>query len=132
MLTNYINIPFVKNKDTLKGADCFGLVRLFYKEELGLEIFKHSADADKIKQVIFEYLNEAKTNWVNVETLEKFDVIAMAHDTNHPNIIQHFGIYIGNNKMLHTLKEIGSHIVDIRNYRYFIKNIHRHKGLING
>ena len=125
MLSKYIGIPFVDRKASFRGADCFGLIRLFYMEQLGIKIYEHKSKYDNIKSVIMEYLHESETNWTSHKEPELYDVVAMAHDMNHPDIIQHFGIYIGNGKMLHTLQKVGSHIVNIRDYKYFIKGYHR-------
>lgn len=127
LLGKYIGIPFVKRKDKLDGADCFGLVRLIYREEVNTDIFKHQSDADNIRSIIIEYMQESQKNWINVKNPQMFDVIAMARDPYHPNIIQHYGIYIGNGKMIHTLKELGSHVSKIEDYKYCIKAYHRHK-----
>lgn len=132
MFKKYIGIPFVDNQDTLKGADCFGLCRLVYNLEKNIEILTHKSDPRDIRNIMLEYAMEAKTNWINVEEPKVFDIIAMAHDINHPRIVQHYGIYIGKGEMIHTLKEIGSHKVKVKDYKYFIKAIHRHKDLING
>lgn len=132
MYNKYIGIPFKDNQDTLKGADCFGLCRLIYRLEKNIEILTHKSDPRDIKNIMLEYAMEAKTNWINVKEPKFLDIIAMAHDINHPKIVQHYGIYIGNGEMIHTLKQIGSHRVKLKDYKYFIKAIHRHKDLING
>lgn len=130
-INKYIGIPFSeKAKGTFKEADCYGIVELIYKEELNIEIYKHTSAARSAKNVMLEYAMESKSNWIKVEKPKEFDVIAMAHDISHPNIIQHFGIYIGNNKILQTLEGKNSHIVDFEQYKYCIKAIHRHKEMI--
>ena len=125
MLSNYIGIPFEDRADTLDSADCFGLVRLVYKQILNIKVFKPNSSAFNSRSVLREFLEETSRNWNEVKELKKFDVIAMAHDPKHPDIIQHFGIYIGNGKMLHTLKGVGSHVVNMSEYNYFIKGFYR-------
>ena len=125
MYDKFIGIPFEDNKADYDSADCFGIIRLFYKEVIGIEIFKHTGNSDNLRKVIMEYLKEAETNWTLEDTPKKFDVIAMAHDPRHPKIIQHFGIMVSDTEMLHTLKGLGSHIVNITEYQYYIKGIHR-------
>ena len=125
MFDNYIGIPFKDKGDTVDYADCFGLVRLIYKQILKIEVFKPDSSAFNSRSVLREFLEETSRNWVEVQNLEKYDVIAMAHDPKHPSMVQHFGIYIGNGKMIHTLKGIGSHVVNIHEYKYFIKGYYR-------
>lgn len=125
MLDNYIGIPFKNRADTEKSADCFGLVRLIYKQVLNIKVYKPNSSAFDSKSILKEFLEKVSKNWDEVQSLEKFDVVVMAHDPKHPDIIQHFGIYIGNGKMIHTLKGIGSHISNIHEYKYFIKGYYR-------
>ena len=126
MFSKYIGIPFENRCDSFESCDCFGLVRILYATELGLEIFKPKASAFNGKDVETEYLHETSRNWTEVKELELYDVIAMANDGNHPNIIQHFGIYIGNNKMIHTLNKVGSHVVNINQYKSVTKGYFRY------
>ena len=129
MFDNYIGIPFKDRADTEKNSDCFGLVRLIYKQVLKIEVFKPNSSAFNSRSVLREFLEETSRNWDEVKELKKFDVIAMAHDPKLVSIVQHFGVYIGNGKMIHTLKGIGSHISNIHEYEYFIRGYYRHKDL---
>lgn len=126
MFDRFVGIPFLNKGVAFDGCDCFGLVRLLYGVELGQEIpnpsYENAVDS---KQIHSEYIKQIATNWKEVKELKKYDVIAMAHDARHPHIIQHFGIYLGNDKMLHTLRNVGSHIVDISQYQYYIKGFYR-------
>ena len=126
MLSSYIGVPFADREDTFKGADCFGLVRLFYREELGISLFKHTAKYDDIRKIVMEYLlQESSPHWVKNDKPQLHDVVVMARDPKHPKIIQHFGIMISSTKMLHTLDGVGSHISSIRQYKYCIKGFYR-------
>lgn len=125
LLDKYIGIPFVDRKSTFQECDCFGLIRLLYKNEMKIDVAQPLSSAYETKKVYNEYLKEIASNWKEVKEPEMFDVVGMAHDTKHPDIVQHFGIYIGNGKMIHTLEEIGSHIVDLEEYKYFIKGFYR-------
>lgn len=125
MLVDMIGVPFVDKGDTLKGCDCFGLVRLYYKDILNRKVFKPQSSAFNSKSVLREFLEETSRNWIQVQEPKINDVVAMAHDPKHPKIVQHFGIYLGNGKMLHTLEKVGSHIVRISDYKYYIKGYYR-------
>jgi len=125
-LYNYIGIPFKNRGDSVTGTDCYGLVRLVYKEKLGITLHKATSSAFASRNIETEFLAETSSSWLKVPELEPFDVIAMAHDSRHPEVIQHFGIYLGDGKMLHTLKQIGSHIVKIDEYKHYIKGYYRY------
>lgn len=127
MFDDYIGIPFKSRGHTLDGLDCFSLVRIIYKDLLNIDILKANSDAFRSKDIENEYLHETSKNWIEVDTLEKFDVVAMAHDGRIPDIVQHFGVYIGDGKMIHTLLGVHSHVVKIADYKYCIKSYHRYK-----
>lgn len=125
MFSNYIGIPFEDKADTTDSADCFGLVRLLYKDKLNIKVFKPDSSAFNSRSVLKEFLAETSRNWTKVESPKIYDVVAMAHDPRHPSIVQHFGIYIGNGKMIHTLEKVGSHVVSLEDYKYFIKGFYQ-------
>ena len=72
-----------------------------------------------------EYLNQIANHWISVENPEKYDVVAMSRDIKHPNMIQHFGVYLGEGKILHTLEGVGSHIAKLEDLSSFIKGYYR-------
>lgn len=43
-LEKYIGIEYGHNKSSFERADCWGLVRLFYREELGIDLADESYD----------------------------------------------------------------------------------------
>ena len=122
----YVGIPFKDRESSFEFADCYGLVRLVYKHELGVNIPQPSSSAFASKGIMKEYLREISENWFSVDTPQPFDVVAMAHGPAHPRIIQHFGIVLNDTQLLHTLDKVGSHIVNISDYKHFIKGYYRH------
>ena len=51
-MNRYIGIPYEKGGISFKGADCFGLLRLFYEEEYGIRLpFFEDGDAIMIKEI---------------------------------------------------------------------------------
>jgi cell wall-associated NlpC family hydrolase len=125
-LFDFIGIPFQNRASSFIGADCYGLVRLVYKEKLNIDVPQPISSAYASRHVEREYLKEISTNWYKVDIPQKYDVVAMAHDPMHPKIVQHFGIVIDETHMLHTLDNVGSHIVKILDYKHFIKGYYRH------
>ena len=119
-LSQYVGIPFEDRK-----MDCYGLVRFIYKNELGIEIPRFSSSCLDTLSIYRDYLNQISKFWAPVSDYEVFDVVAMAYDPYHPRIVTHFGIYIGNGKMLHSLKGIGSFTCQMTDYSYCIKGVYR-------
>ena len=109
-IRKYIGIPFVDRGDSFKGADCYGLLRLFYREEFGRYIADPLITCDKCYKVFSQYLIEIRKHWKEIPEPVNYCGVAIANEPRLPNIVQHFGIYI-DGKILHTLKGVGSHIV---------------------
>lgn len=124
-LRKYIGIPFINRGDSFDGADCFGLLRLFYKQEFHYIIDDPNVNAGHTSKVFAKYIIELQSNWATINEPEVYCAVAMAHDPKLPNTVQHFGIYLPNNKILHTLKDVGSHIVEVENYKWAIKAYHK-------
>jgi cell wall-associated NlpC family hydrolase len=104
----YVGIPFTQ-------YSCYQLIHHIYQQELGIEIPTITVDPNHSNKAFFTYLKQIKDSWVSIDldSLKVFDVIAMAYIPEHPKVVQHFGIYIGDGKILHTLTKVGAHIVPI-------------------
>jgi cell wall-associated NlpC family hydrolase len=124
-MNKFVGIPFIDGGDSYDGADCYGLIRLYYRDELGIEIPNFDIGAYETKRVFWNFISEISKNWKFIKEPEKNCVAAMSHDANHPKIVQHFGVYLGEKQILHTLENIGSHVVNLAEYRYFIKGFYR-------
>ena len=118
----YVGLPFIDRK-----SDCITLIKTIYKNELGIEIPDMMTSAYDSKKAFSVYQREISSNWLKLDTPQKYCVIAMATIPEHPKIIQHFGMYLCDNKMLHTLDKIGSHITDLKNYKHFIRGYYSWK-----
>ena len=83
-----LQIPYKKWGSDWDGVDCYGIVRLFYKEVYGIK------------------LPDIRTyrwweSWKKVKELEAGDVLFM--NLEEP----HIALYIGNGRILHALKKYG-------------------------
>jgi cell wall-associated NlpC family hydrolase len=125
MIDPYVGIPFEDRGESFDGSDCYGILRLIYKNELQIEIPSFLGSCYSTKMIFSDYLKQISECWELVGEPQPFDVVAMAHDPQHPRVVQHFGLYLGNNKMLHTLENIGSHIVDFNEMKYYVKGVYR-------
>lgn len=124
-MMRFIGIPFADGEQSFNGANCYGLVRLFYKEHLNIEIPELKINSEHSNMVWATYLKEISNNWDYSDEPLPFDVVAMAHDITHPKIVQHVGVYLGNGKVLHTLNKVESHIVELEKIKYMVKGYHR-------
>jgi hypothetical protein len=95
---NYVGIPYQNKGRDRSGVDCWGLVRLVYKQEYGVDLpsFAESYE-NSIGELIEEAVNENKESWYLTDKPETGDIILfniLGHDS-------HLGIYVGNNYFLH-------------------------------
>lgn len=126
-MIKYIGIPFVDKGCEIDGSDCYGIIRLIYKHELDIDIPVFNGSCYDTRSIFLDYMRQISEHWELVKEPQKYDVIAMAHDPQHPRIIQHFGIYMGDGNVLHTLENIGSHPISLHELNYYIRGIYRWK-----
>lgn len=107
----YLNIPYKHlGNDPIGGMDCFNLCRYIYMQETGIEIphlsFEHCniVDDDWYNKTTNDSFNLAVRNdsrCDQVETPKMFDFIFMSIGST--NITNHCALYIGSNKIIHTM-----------------------------
>lgn len=124
-MTNFIGIPFADGEPSFGGANCITLIELLYREELGLEIPKIRIEHAHQRKAFMRYLKEIADRWDALPEPEQYCVVAMAHSPKHPTVVQHFGIYLGNDIILHTLQNVGSHTVRLSKMKPFIKGYYK-------
>ena len=111
---NYYN-KYVDKDFVIGVSDCLSIVENYYNEEFGIKIFHYerTADWDKdypefVKDKLAEFCDSQnfdkffeKENFVKIEGIEnarKLDIIVFKYLENYPS---HFGIYLGQNHILH-------------------------------
>lgn len=103
----YMNIPFKDKGRDEQGADCWGLVRLIYKNELGIELDDYSDsyfdtnDREVLAKIVSSEKNQ---NWITPESPKEFDVVIL----NMRGIPIHVGIITKQNHMIHCAKGINT------------------------
>lgn len=94
----YIGIPYVEKGRDETGADCWGLVRLIYKNELNIDLPSFSAEYDTSdNERLEELFAQYKEGWESTDSAEVGDVVifrVFGYES-------HIGICIGENKFLH-------------------------------
>ena len=96
--------------DPATGIDCFNLVRLVYKQELGIEIKLKTSDFcnneneqwySQTNQSLFSQANADRTGFRQVNIPKEYDLIFMSIGTT--NITNHCALYLGKDKILQTM-----------------------------
>ena len=126
-MDKYIGVPFVDGGRTLEGADCYGLLKLFYKNEYNIEIPEIRILPNQPRRAWARFLVEISEIWEETLDRKKGVVVVMAMDENHPKLVTHFGVMIDDKRVLHTLSKTESHIIELRDSRVkpFIKGYYR-------
>lgn len=99
---DYVGIPFLAKGREKTGLDCWGLVRLVYKEQYNIELPSLSSDyeiedSERIAEIAAQY----REGWEETSEGVPGSVIlfrVLGH-------ISHVGIYIGDNKFIHCREE---------------------------
>lgn len=131
----YIGIPFADHGDDARACNCYGLNRLIFRRELGIELpafdDHEGTGADDIPRIA-ELVEQGKAagDWVEIEagTERAFDGV-LIRKRGHPT---HTGVVVAPGAVLHTLYGAGSTIFEYRmpQPRHRILGFYRHRALI--
>lgn len=119
MISKFIGIPFVSKGRSFNGCDCYGLVKLYYKEILNIDIPETIITAEQPRRTFANYLNEISKNWTTT-TPAKNVVVAMSVNAEHPNLVTHFAVMIDDKRFIDTRENMSSYLTSIDDER--IKN----------
>ena len=112
-LSRLIGIPFVDEGRDYSGMDCAGLAREAIRL-LGKEVDDVSVACSDAVAVNAEYENAAVGGkWMRVESPEPGDLCVMKLDSKCPDMVSHVGVYVGEGRVLHTLRKRQSHTIRI-------------------
>lgn len=101
-----IGVPFVNGgRDYKTGLDCWGVVLEYYKR-IGITLPDYKIDA-YCTPVITESMQAVLGNWKKLDYPQENCVASFAIDPYYPLFTQHFGIYLGYNKFIHTRGRVG-------------------------
>lgn len=96
-ITKYIGIPFKPLGRNEKGCDCWGLARLVYKNELGIDLPSMQYAEKFDPKELTELIEEGATQWVSIPFGSELpgDVLILR------SINPHVGVVIDKRNMLH-------------------------------
>lgn len=114
LLSNFVGIKYRDKGRTFHGADCWGIVMLYFQEFHKIDIPEVNATGETPRKAFSEYLYQISHYWVECKEFKKDYVVAMCSNPNHPKLVTHFGVMVSDTHILHTFKGVESHIVDIK------------------
>lgn len=102
MIEKYYDIPFVERGRSMDGADCWGLVVLYYRDRYGIKLHDHLDCYEKTTDIGIAKRMDRETiaTWVAVDKPREGDVV-LCRILDRP---MHVGLYISPNSMLHIEK----------------------------
>lgn len=100
-ISKYLGIPFKHRGADWSGVDCYGLPRLFYKTEYGIEIIDPEYDDNWCTQG-FDFIRKYyKENWIKIDGPERYCVVGF--QMSGYSVEHHLGIILYDiNTFLHS------------------------------
>ncbi|WP_019905717.1 NlpC/P60 family protein [Methylobacterium sp. 77] len=137
---DYVGLPWRARGLTREGIACWGLARLVYAEQLGIEVPDYAAAVSSLTEraevaAVFAENTSAAGPWVEVhaagaqfEIVQDFDILVFQR----AGLTHHVGIAIGGGRMLHIDTDQDSCLVDFTTGRWASRLVgaYRHKARI--
>ncbi len=128
-VAKYIVIPYVFMGSDFSGCDCYGLVRLWYREELGIELvdFNHGRASSRefVNSNYFAESAHLQFERVEVGASRTHDVVLIRSQSQTPN---HCGIVV-EGLLLHTMERVGCTTARLKSWGKYIAGVYRYRGL---
>lgn len=118
-LAKYVGLPYKPGGRDRDGIDCYGLVWLFYRDELGIALprYEGSPDLAEMEEVsrIIHGIEDNSGYWIQVPREE-----AVLGDVVDVSLMGgfHVGIFIPKTKMLHAMQKTATAIEDFSRVKW--------------
>lgn len=128
-LEKYLAIPYKLNGRSFEGTDCYGLVTLWFRNELGIELIDPIRDLAAFNDLKDRdtFISRIGTDWATVKyrDIKPNDGVLICNNSTTPN---HAGIVLTQNTFLQMLEGPGCHVAKIDRWLPRIYRFYRHKG----
>ncbi|HSV27245.1 MAG TPA: NlpC/P60 family protein [Sedimentisphaerales bacterium] len=105
LVKDLIGVPFVDDGRDGDGLDCWGLVMLV-RARMGRPVADFRCRCDDT-QGIEAITAQAAHDWRRADVPQPGDLVAITADPRMPEVVQHFGVYIGDGRFIHATARTG-------------------------
>ncbi|PHR17287.1 MAG: phage tail protein [Sphingopyxis sp.] len=100
MMDEYIGIPFVAEGRSRDGCDCWGLIRLIYRDHKGIVLPTYTGYGDPLARAATDLIEAGRVDWEKVTQPQPYDaVLFLVRGQPH-----HIGLVIRPGWMIHTAR----------------------------
>ena len=101
-LAKYIGLPYAPQGRSRQHVDCYGLVYVVYRDEIGVVLPTYTDDYDDPdnSEEVSQAIERHAGSWKKVLVPQVLDVLVF----NMRGLPAHCGLYIGNGDFLHSMK----------------------------
>lgn len=129
-IRKYMLIPFEDKGRSFEGVDCWGLIYLIYKEELGITLPTYTDGYKKACAIeVQKIIDNNKGNWKQVEQkdVEQFDLVLMRSilTVEGKAVIAetHIAVMVDKHSFIHTEENIGVSLVNLKKDKRVVNRI---------
>lgn len=127
MYDDLVGVPYVAKGRSPRGLDCAGLVIEVYRR-LGITIEDPAVDPAEyaVAAAVIDAVSKSR-DWVRIPEPEVSCVVVIQQ---HPEFVQHLGVYVGGGLFLHAVAPIGVTTSSLHDsmYRDQIRGFYRYAG----
>lgn len=110
----YVGIPFLDRGRDMAGLDCWGLVRLIYAQERGIELPDYGEISVKDLLRVSRSIDRGQEAWEPTDKPRAFDVAVMRYYGR--GLVGHVGVMVDARTMIHTEDKIAVAVVPVNHF----------------
>lgn len=116
-IERYLRIPFTFNGDGWGGCNCWGLIVLAFREELGITLPLFDAIPSTSLREAARKIRERSAAWEMAADPQPFDVVglrgASVANGRSFSVMSHVGLVVEGGQILHTEEDVGPVLLPI-------------------
>lgn len=110
----YVGVPFVDMGRAIEGLDCWGLIKIIYAEQLGIDLPDYGEISANDLLRVARAMKNGQERWEAVDKPQEFDLVALRlYDRGW---VGHVGVMVDGKRMLHTESTIEASVVPLDHF----------------